>query len=112
ALPPGNDANNFSASAHLLPFIEQDNVFKQLDFNKPMSDEANAPVRKLKLQVLLSPRDSQQTVKDDWGATNYLYCAGSKADLKDKDGIFFQDSKIRLPDVTDGLSNTVMTGET
>ncbi|HEV3117668.1 MAG TPA: DUF1559 domain-containing protein [Gemmataceae bacterium] len=112
SFPSGNDANNFSASAHLLPFVEQDNVFKQLDFNKPMSDEANAAVRKLQLKVFLSPRDSQPTVKDDWGATNYLYCAGSKADLKDNDGLFFQDSKVRIADVTDGLSNTLMTGET
>jgi len=96
SFPSGNDSNNFSASAHLLPFIEQDNVFKQLDFNKPMSDEANAAVRKLQLEVFLSPRDPRRAVKDDWGATNYLYCAGSKADLKDNDGLFFQDSKVRL----------------
>src|SRR5438445_13732450 len=32
---PGNDANNFSTTAYLLPYIEQDNLFKQLDFKKP-----------------------------------------------------------------------------
>src|SRR5437763_400848 len=77
-----------------------------------MSDEANAAVRKLRLQVFLSPRDPQETVNETWGATNYLYCAGSKFDLKENDGIFYQDSRVRLADVTDGTSNTVMSGET
>src|SRR5262245_61624187 len=69
AFPPGNDSNNFSAGAHLLPFVEQDNVYKQLDFNKPMTDEANAAVRKLRIPLFLSTRDPQQTVKEDYGAT-------------------------------------------
>src|SRR5262245_56155384 len=42
-LPSGNDANNFSAAALLLPYIEQDNVFKQIDFTKPSDDKANLP---------------------------------------------------------------------
>src|SRR5260370_26720973 len=33
-LPTGNDANNFSALAHLLPYIEQDNLYKSIDFTK------------------------------------------------------------------------------
>src|SRR5262249_60582857 len=41
-LPPGNDALNFSVAARILPFIEQDNVFKQIDFAKPIDAEANA----------------------------------------------------------------------
>jgi Tfp pilus assembly protein PilE len=112
SFPSGNDGNNFSASAYLLPYLEQDAVFKQLDLGKPMSDEANAAVRKTPLKVFLCPRDSQQAVKENWGATNYLYCAGSKFDLKDNDGVFYQDSRVRLADVTDGTSNTIMSGET
>ncbi len=37
-----------------------------------------------------------------WGATNYA--AGS-------DGVFYQDSKMALKDITDGTSNTLMLGE-
>src|SRR5262245_11772201 len=33
--PAGVDANGFSASAYLLPYIEQQNVFQQVDFKKP-----------------------------------------------------------------------------
>ncbi|HEV3446980.1 MAG TPA: DUF1559 domain-containing protein, partial [Gemmataceae bacterium] len=75
--PSGNDSNNFSAAAYLLPYLEQDNTFKAIDFSKPVTDEANANVRKMQLRVFLSSRDPQQTVKEELGATNYLFCAGS-----------------------------------
>src|SRR5262245_53518764 len=40
--PPGVDGNNFSAAAYLLPYLEQDNLFKTIDFNKAMTDKDNA----------------------------------------------------------------------
>src|SRR5437868_7512842 len=40
--PPGVDANGFSAVARILPFIEQDNLFKQVNFNAPPTAAANA----------------------------------------------------------------------
>ena len=38
--PSGNDDNNFSAAAYLLPYLEQDATFKAIDFSKPTADEA------------------------------------------------------------------------
>jgi len=110
--PSGNDAKNFSASARLLPYIEQDNVYKQIDFDKAMDDKANADARKVQLKTLLDPQDSSTTVKDGWAATNYLFNAGSKPALEDNDGVFFQDSQVRIADITDGTSNTLMIGQT
>jgi type II secretory pathway pseudopilin PulG len=111
-LPPGNDANGFSASAKLLPFVEQDNVFKLIDFKKPATDKANAQVRQIVIKLFLSPSDPIQSVNKEAGATNYLFNAGSKPDLADNNGIFYQDSKIKFAHVTDGLSNTIFIGET
>jgi type II secretory pathway pseudopilin PulG len=109
-LPPGNDNKNFSAKVYLLPYIEQDNVYKMIDFTKDVDDKANAKMRVVRIKTFLSAQDSVQSV-NDWGATNYLFCAGSKPSLKDNDGVFFQDSKVRLVDITDGTSNTLMIGE-
>jgi prepilin-type processing-associated H-X9-DG protein len=112
ALPSGDDDNHFSASAYLLPYIEQAALFQQINFKKPVTDKANDAVRKTAVAVFLSPDDPQERVKDDLGATNYVFNAGSKPSLTDNDGIFFHNSKITFPAVTDGLSNTLMTGET
>jgi prepilin-type processing-associated H-X9-DG protein len=112
-LPPGNDDNNFSAAAHVLPFIEQQNLFNQIDFKKPMDDKVNAAVRKVQIETFLNPRDRIKSVSMDYGATNYLFCAGDKPALADNTGLFYQNSKILFPkDVPDGLSNTMMAGET
>jgi type II secretory pathway pseudopilin PulG len=110
--PPGNDGDNFSAAAHLLPYLEQANLYKQIDFKKPMTDQANATVRATIVQSFLSPRDPQKAVTDAYGATNYLFCAGSKPALADNDGVFYQDSKVSFPQILDGTSNTLMMGET
>jgi type II secretory pathway pseudopilin PulG len=112
-LPPGNDANGFSASAHLLPYIEQDNLYKLIDFKKPATDKANAQPRAAIIKTFLSPQDPITSVDKQAGATNYLYSAGTKPSLKGNDGVFFQDSKIRFPaDIPDGTSNTLLLGET
>src|SRR5262245_34747227 len=71
-LPPGNDRNNFSTAAYLLPYLEQDNLFKTIDFTRPMTDKVNDPARKTVIRVFLSPRDPQESVSRDKGATNYL----------------------------------------
>ena len=106
-LPPGNDNNNFSGLAYILPYIEQNNVYQLIDFKKPMDDKANAAARAPIIKVFLSPRDGIMMVNKDFGATNYLFNAGSKPSLEDNDGIFYQDSKVKFPDITDGTSNTL-----
>jgi hypothetical protein len=111
-LPPGNNANNFSTAAHLLPYLEQDNVYKLVNFKKPCDDPANAQARAVLIKTFLDPRDMELSVVEGSGPTNYLFNAGSKPALKDNDGVFYQDSKVKFADVTDGLSNTLMVGNT
>jgi prepilin-type processing-associated H-X9-DG protein len=106
--PPGNDDNNFSASAYLLPYVEQQNVFRLIDFKKPVDDKANTAARAVTIKVFLSPDDPMVNVTPNEGATNYPFIAGSKPALADNDGIFFQNSKVRITDITDGTSNTTM----
>jgi prepilin-type processing-associated H-X9-DG protein len=110
--PPGDDDNHFSTAAYLLPYIEQANLFQLIDFKKPITDKVNDPVRETSIKVFLSPDDPIQHVKDKLGATNYLFNAGSKPPLEDNDGIFYHNSKVRIADITDGTSNTLLAGET
>jgi type II secretory pathway pseudopilin PulG len=102
-LPPGVDDNHFSAAAYILPFIEQNNLFKRIDFKKSIDDKANAGVRQTQIKTFLSPLDAVQTVKNGWGATNYMF----------NDQVFFLNSKSKFPAfITDGTSNTILDGET
>jgi prepilin-type processing-associated H-X9-DG protein len=112
SFPTGLDNNNFSAAAYMLPYLEQDNLFKQIDFTKPVGDNANLAVRKTAIKTFLDPQDPRTSVANDWGATNYLFSAGTNPSLETNDGIFFHNSKINLAQITDGTSNTIMIGET
>jgi hypothetical protein len=112
SLPPGNDDNNFSVGARLLPYLEQNNLFQMIDFKKSVNDKANAGVRGIRIKLFLSPADPLLTVKADEGATNYLFCAGSRPALADNDGLYYQNSKVRFTDIIDGTSNTLMAAET
>src|SRR5262249_8053885 len=110
-LPTGNDAQGFSAAAYLLPYIEQDALFKTIDFKKRPGARANALARGAVIRVSLSPLAPQPTVDANTGPTNYLFNAGSKPGLKDNDGLLYQESKVKFADITDGTSNTFMAGE-
>jgi prepilin-type processing-associated H-X9-DG protein len=110
--PPGIDDNNFSAAAKLLPYVEQDNLYKLIDFKKPVDDKANAEARKAVIKTFLNPMDAVRSVSMDYGATNYLFNAGSKPDLADNDGVFYRDSKVKIGEIPDGTSNTLLAGET
>ena len=102
-LPPGVDDKSFSAASKLLPFIEQEQVWKSINFDKALTDEANAKARKTVIKTFLSPRDPIPSVRDDSGATNYLF----------NDQAFYRNSKMIIPrSFPDGLSNTIFIGET
>jgi type II secretory pathway pseudopilin PulG len=100
--PPGVDDNHFSASSRLLPYLEQQNIYNRIDFKKSIDDKANAEARKAKIKLFLSKADPIESVKDEWGATNYLF----------NDKLFFLNSKSKLTEIFDGTSNTIAVGET
>ena len=105
--PAGVDDQHFSAFAHLLPFIEQGNLFKKLDFKKDADDRANADVRATIIKTYVSPRDVDNRPDPKAGPTSYFLVAGSKSSLEDNDGILFKDSKLKFTAIFDGTSNTM-----
>src|SRR5262249_4130737 len=79
----GNNDKSFSAFVHLLPYVEQDAVYQKVDQQKSVDDKENAFVRKLVIKTFLNPFDPVTNVTPDFGATNYLFNAGSKPALTD-----------------------------
>ncbi len=129
-LPPGyNATGSYPATApgwgwgaYILPFVEQDNLYRQLDLTKPVETQ---PAIQQVLKVFVCPSDQPPAaafpVTDIAGATVCLagpssYAAtvgddGSEVDAPTGNGVFYRNSKVKLTDITDGTSNTVMLGD-
>lgn len=111
-MPPGNSKpNSFSAHSFLLPFIEQDNIFKQINF--AVSQASNPVPKAMSLAVFNCPSDPVSTVPAGWGGNNYAANYGTgiiwAQDASGSNGVFYHvtgNAGARFADVTDGLSNT------
>lgn len=133
-LPPGYLANvpysdgskdtapGWSWAAFILPYLEQDNLGRQLNFALPVE---NAPAIQTMLKVYLCPSDptpnSPFAVMDGFGTPrakaapcSYAACAGgdeSETDGPSGRGVFYRNSHTRLTDITDGTSQTILVGD-
>ncbi len=105
-LPPGVDDKHFSVLFHLLPYIEQEALYKAVDKTVECDDKANAKVRSTVVKTFLSPSDPLEE-KDSVAGTNYFAMAGSKASIGDNNGLFCRDNKYNIGNIPDGSSNTV-----
>ncbi len=107
--------------AHLLPYLEQDNLYRQIDLAKDIADPVHAQVRVQPLKVFLCPSDSPPrptfTVVADGGSpicdvafSNYVGMGGTFEVTGFPDtnnGVLYRNSRTRVGDVTDGTSNTL-----
>ena len=134
-LPLNSGSVSYSPQARLLPFIDQGNLQNLIDFSVPMltGSVTNRVLNPLYANVanqvvpsFLCPSDPGPTVYQvpmgsppvtyGFGANNYMISIGSGTgtnydDRQRTDGITWQNSNVRLRDVTDGLSNTVFMSE-
>jgi prepilin-type N-terminal cleavage/methylation domain-containing protein/prepilin-type processing-associated H-X9-DG protein len=134
ALPPGylatgpysdgatDTSPGWGWSAFLLPHLEQDNVYRQLNFAQPLQTSAGIQTM---LKVFLCPSDvpplAPFTVSDAVGTpvalaapSSYAATVGPDAsDIADPtgEGVFYRNSRTKLTDIIDGTSQTVMIGE-
>ena len=121
----------FSPQARLLPFVEQANLQNALDFSQPAftgpfnlltPNPRFATAFATKLTVALCPSDPAPAINAGAGGAqyagiNYMVSYGSGSgvnyDLRWRtDGLVYENSGVRLSEVTDGTSNTVFMSET
>jgi prepilin-type N-terminal cleavage/methylation domain-containing protein/prepilin-type processing-associated H-X9-DG protein len=123
SFPPGRDDNEISAHAYLLPYLEQDNTYRLVNFKATWDDPSNAAACAVTVKTFLCPSDPYNTVPPGWAGTNYRVNQGSgilwglptftgpNAGMPPPNGPFFLNSHTKFADIVDGTSNTAAWSE-
>lgn len=110
----------WSALALLTPYIEQSNVYTQLNLDKPLYTSSfgvtpeNIEGVKTVVPTFLCPSDSYRELHQSFAPTNYAMCTGTGiggGTPIDTDGVFYVNSQTGFKDIVDGSSNTLAASE-
>jgi prepilin-type N-terminal cleavage/methylation domain-containing protein/prepilin-type processing-associated H-X9-DG protein len=99
----------------ILPYMEENALFRHFDPSKGAYAPANAVVRTSEIATLECPSDPGQFINETGTAASSSY-VGCYDDVevpidKDNDGLLFLNSKIRYVDILDGTSKTILLSE-
>ncbi len=129
AAGPQGNALGHSWTDMILPFMELQSMYDQINFKLPIYDPVNAAVREIHIDSLICPTDDVSPTgfvemgNDRFAMACYVANFGTPdldADQEQKLdpaapnrpwGPFYRNSKTKLKDITDGTSKTLMCGE-
>jgi hypothetical protein len=105
-LPPGGTFDEHGNALHgwqtlLLPYIEQDRLYEQIDLEAPWNAPRNVPHFRQSVKPYLHPAGGEKF--DDSGLALSHYAANVR--------LMGAGPGWKLSDITDGTSNTIMAGE-
>lgn len=138
--PADDTGPGWGWAAQILPDLEQDNLYRQIRFDRDIKDPLNAAARVTVLQVFRCPSDGANDLfqvdvlndpKPDYSTplvqvahASYVGIFGGPEITPDPGflladpnrslayrGMFYRNSKVRIGDVTDGTSSTLFVGE-
>ncbi len=135
---PDERGPGWSFVVFLLPYIEQENLYRQVDQTRLVADPANATARRSSVPTYLCPSDtgprliivttcgrppsqtSMPAPLTDAAVWSYVGSLGGgnatdpnygAYEYQPFNGVFHRNSQIRVGDITDGSSNTIGVGE-
>ncbi len=108
SVPVGYDHNWLSSC---LPFLDQPNLYRAVDFSQSVYAPANSRARDTTLNVVRCPSNPVRGPKATF--SDYAGCHDSRETPIDttNNGLLYQNSSLRISDVPDGMSTTILLGE-
>jgi hypothetical protein len=124
AFPPGglewrapgqnSDRRQLAWSAFLLPFIEEQGVFEEIDFERAFDDPLNAPAAQVLLPIYVCPTAERGPVLvDGRGPCDYggIYGERIVSPNRPPKGMMVYDHRFSVADLRDGTSKTLAVAE-
>ncbi len=112
--PTGPVGYHMSWTTQILPYLEQQNAYGKIDFQKSVYDIAHQPVAAHTITTFLCPSDyGASSGINRVARANYRGCHHDQEAAIDVDqnGVLFLNSAVRYEDITDGSTSTIVVGE-